>query len=148
MRKLREILESKGNSELFNDWREHTKSFSPPERTFKGKDGREYTLQTKRASIGSQYYNVSHKDEPVGSFYLRSNHNMHTGKICLSVSNAGVEPKHQRNRIATNVYSIIEKDTKHLGLDLLPQGEMETSDEGKAFWKSYNPTKLKKAGME
>jgi hypothetical protein len=79
----------------------------------------------------------------IGRFYVRSN--THFGRPVLSVMNASVEEKHQKQGIGTAVYSMIRDDTKPTGLELWPQGPGgETSDEAKKLWRKFDPEKSKK----
>lgn len=119
-------------SESFLAWRNHTKTFDPGFRTFVGKNGKEYKMTVKTALPGSMYYNVYHKNQEVGNFYVRTN-----GLNSISVMNAEVDEKHRRNGIASHVYNSIIKDSEHTGMKLKPQ-DIEgpgTSDDAKAFWK-------------
>lgn len=128
--------------EEMNKWMDHTSNFKSNPISFKGKrNNDDYSLHVKKAGGGSQFYKVHHKtDGEVGSFYVRTNGTKH-----ISVMNAIVDEKHQRQGIATKVYDQIENDSKHTGMGFKPQdfNSFETSDDAKKLWVNRNPSKYK-----
>ena len=127
------------DAETFLKWRDHTRK-PIPDRTFSGKDGKTYDLKVEKQNSGSMRYNVYHKKNHVGDFYVRSNGLKH-----ISVMNANVDEGHQRNGMATHVYGAIESDSKHTGMQLKPQGygTPETSPDATKFWMNRDPAKYK-----